>query len=301
MKPFLKWLKRISLGVSGLALVLFLVLWTIFYFWRQQSIDALPGNSRVVETSMGPVEYQVQGDIDNYILLVHGTPGSYRTFGITPLLESGYSVVSPSRPGYFRTPLPVGESPAEQADSFAALLDTLQIDSVAVIGISGGGPSSLQFALRHPEKCSRLILMATPSQRIDRESQNLIQKLFSTEFGRWLSMKIMLTQVEDSDLAYRAEQYVQSTVFPLSETQKGIGNDQRQFNDLPDYPLEQIRTPTLVIHGEEDTRLSEHAENSATRIQNARLLTMEDKGHFDVVFFDVETTFVKAIEFLNEH
>lgn len=32
------------------------------------------------------------------------------------------------------------------------MLDTLNIDKVAVWGISGGGPSSLAFAARHPNK-----------------------------------------------------------------------------------------------------------------------------------------------------
>ena len=37
----------------------------------------------------------------------------------------------------------------EAADLYAALLDELKIDQVIVYGISGGGPSAINFALKH--------------------------------------------------------------------------------------------------------------------------------------------------------
>lgn len=301
MNSFLKWLIRICAGVAGLALLVILVLWLIFYSWRRESIDALPGNSRIVEISDGPVEYRIQGDSDRHILLVHGTPGSYRTFGIDPLLENGYSVISPSRPGYFRTPLSVGASPSEQADAFAALLNTLQVDSVTVISISGGGPSAVQFAIRYPEKCSLLILMASPVKRIPDRPPTFLQRILSTEFGRWINLKMMLSKIEDPVLAQRAETYVQTSVFPFSETREGSRNDFYQMTHLSEFPLDQIDTPTLVIHGTADTRLASHARYAAKRIPDAELLTLEGKGHFDVVFFDVETSYEKAIEFISKN
>lgn len=50
--------------------------------------------------------------------------------------------IIPSRPGYLRTPLSVDRTPKEQAEALAALLDTLKIDKVAVVGGSGGGALS---------------------------------------------------------------------------------------------------------------------------------------------------------------
>ena len=35
----------------------------------------------------------------------------------------------------------------------AALLDELKIEKVLVYGVSGGGPTCLNFALRHPNRC----------------------------------------------------------------------------------------------------------------------------------------------------
>ena len=39
-----------------------------------------------------------------------------------------------------------------QADAVAALLDALSIDAVAAYAISGGGPSAIELAARHPDR-----------------------------------------------------------------------------------------------------------------------------------------------------
>jgi pimeloyl-ACP methyl ester carboxylesterase len=50
-----------------------------------------------------------------------------------------------------------------QADAFVQLLDHLGIDKVVVVGISAGAWSSLQFAVRHPDRCRALVLpLAVP-------------------------------------------------------------------------------------------------------------------------------------------
>ena len=44
------------------------------------------------------------------------------------ILDAGIGVITPSRPGYGRTPLSSGKTSAEAADLLAALLDELKID-----------------------------------------------------------------------------------------------------------------------------------------------------------------------------
>ena len=46
-----------------------------------------------------------------------------------------------------------------QADAHACLLDVLKLGRVAVIGGSAGAPSAMQLCLRHPERCSALVLL----------------------------------------------------------------------------------------------------------------------------------------------
>ena len=67
--------------------------------------------------------------------------------------SAGIGIITFSRPGYGRTPLSSGKTAEETADLLAALLDELSIEKVVIYGISGGGPTTLNFALRHPDRC----------------------------------------------------------------------------------------------------------------------------------------------------
>jgi 2-hydroxy-6-oxonona-2,4-dienedioate hydrolase len=94
------------------------------------------------------------------LLILHGMPGSYRQ--ALPLgedLVDDYFAILPSRPGYGRTPITTGRTGPEQAAAYAALLDALEIETAAVVGISGGGLSAAAFAAQFPERCTSLVLM----------------------------------------------------------------------------------------------------------------------------------------------
>ena len=106
--------------------------------------------SQVIETACGPIEYASVGE--GYpILVVHGAFGGFDQ-GLWAA-ESGdftnYQVISASRLGYLRTPLPPGADLNLQADAFASLLDALGIQRVAVFSVSAGSTSSIRFAARN--------------------------------------------------------------------------------------------------------------------------------------------------------
>ena len=108
--------------------------------------------SKVVATSRGPVEYAEIGH-GPPALYMHGTPGGYDQGYLVLRAEypdegPPFRAIVPSRPGYLRTPIDAGGTFAEQADTIAALLDSLRVARVAVVGISGGGrpPCSLPSA-----------------------------------------------------------------------------------------------------------------------------------------------------------
>jgi 2-hydroxy-6-oxonona-2,4-dienedioate hydrolase len=286
METFLKWLKWVAITSISLILLIILFLFISYKNGIHKITSALPGNSQLIETSKGPVEYLIQGNGNNYVMVLHGTPGSYRTFHVEPLLEHGYAVLSPSRPGYFRTPVTNGKTMKDQADVYAALLDALNIDSVSVIGFSGGGPSAVEFAIRHPEKCSNLILMATMGDKVARKEPSLMDRFMNTEFGAWTMMGMLSTQFSNKEDAEIAKKYVHSTVFPFSSTHVGQKNDMEAFTSMPSAELEQIQSPTLIIHGTEDEAVSfKKGEEMASRIPHATLMAEEGKDHFGVVFF----------------
>lgn len=81
---------------------------------------------------------------------------------LDPLLEH-FHIFSIDNPGEgnrseLKDALIFPESPEELADLYAALLDSLEIDSAVVFGASNGGFIAQSLAYFHPEKVSRLAL-----------------------------------------------------------------------------------------------------------------------------------------------
>ena len=131
---------------------------------------------RVVKTAAGPIEYAEAGH-GAPVLMIHGAGGGYDQglwgFG-DGLGEQDYRVIAPSRFGYLATPLPRDGSPAAQAGAHAALLDTLGVGRVAVMGASAGALSAMQFAIRYPQRTAALVLLvpdtwAPPAERSTEE------------------------------------------------------------------------------------------------------------------------------------
>ena len=111
-----------------------------------------------MRTSRGLIEHATLGDGDEpAVLVIHGTPGGYDQ-GLCVALRAGplsLQVIAPSRPGYLGTALDVGKTPRDQADAYADLLDALSIRKAAIVALSGGGPSAIQLAAHHADRCAR--------------------------------------------------------------------------------------------------------------------------------------------------
>src|SRR5271157_5600559 len=118
--------------------------------WLRELERRLVERSSVQTTALGPLEYSILGE-GAPILVLHGVMGGYDQ-GLA-IAESialpGCRFLAVSRPGYLRTPLDIGQTYEQQADACAAFLESIGVASVAVIGVSGGGPAALQFARKY--------------------------------------------------------------------------------------------------------------------------------------------------------
>lgn len=98
------------------------------------------------------------------LLLLHGGLGQIEMFGpnLTKLAQSR-QVIGVDMQGHGRTPLGAREiSLIEMGNDMAGLLKTLGYDKVDVLGYSMGGGVAFQFAVQHPERVRRLVLVSTP-------------------------------------------------------------------------------------------------------------------------------------------
>jgi pimeloyl-ACP methyl ester carboxylesterase len=128
---------------------------------RQELVLAQGPTTAMIDLDAGRVEYRLDRRGPAWVLLCHG--GHMRAglaLGEELFAELGYSVLVPSRPGYGRTPLRTGRSPAGFADAAAELCQRLGIERlVAVVGVSAGGPTAVTMAARHPRLVERLLLL----------------------------------------------------------------------------------------------------------------------------------------------
>ena len=280
-----KWIKRIAKGGFLLLLVLGSLALAFFLPWRKAIVDHLEEGSTVAATSRGPVEYTTLGE-GRPVLYLHGSPGGfdqvYRTLRILyGDAGPGFRAIIPSRPGYLRTPLSTGKTPAEQADALAALLDVLNVKRAAVIGASDGGPAAVQFALRHPDRCTGLILWSAVTQRIADDPPPLWLRVVPTDFVVWAALEVMdVPRRETDDPVYAAMMHeLMRTVVPYDRRRAGTENDTAQDALIPDWPLQDIRCPTLLIHGTRDRAVPfAQAQAAHARIPGARLMSL-DGGH----------------------
>jgi len=116
-------------------------------------VDVPGARLHVVERGQGPT-----------LLLVHGLAGQlcHFTYGIVDRLAAEYRVVAVDRPGsgYSTRPSDASAALSAQADVMAALIDTLKLGRVVVVGHSLGGALALALAQRHPERVAGLALVA---------------------------------------------------------------------------------------------------------------------------------------------
>jgi len=86
------------------------------------------------------------------------------------------------------TPIESGKSPEEQADLFAATLDTLKIDKTAVFCASSGAPFGYVFAKRHPDRVWALVACDAVSGHYDipETAGPITQAIFLSDIGQGL-------------------------------------------------------------------------------------------------------------------
>lgn len=317
-KPARNWM----LMVLGLIL---LGLGVLTYFYQrdlQQARERIAGGSQIAQTPCGPIEYAVIGD-GPAVLIAHGAGGGFDQglhFG-KPLADRGFRVMAISRFGYLRAPLPADASPAAQADAYACLLDVLGIQRAAMIGASAGAPSSLQFALRHPKRITKLVLLV-PATYVPRPggappvttpagTKFLLDMGLRSDFLFWLPSRFARPTMIRAILATppavleaaspeekeRMRQIVER-IQPISERRLGLLNDAAIIPALPRYELERINAPTLTISFADDLfGTYDAARYTAEQIRGARFLGYPSGGHLWVghneeVFSEV-TTFLK--------
>ena len=180
---------------------------------------------------------------------------------------------------------------ADLADDAAALLEALDITRAHVIGISLGGFTALQFALRHPDVLDRLVLVSTSAGGRTHVSASpeilaLLTPTSDMEIGeraihsysRIMAPSFVAAHPEEMERIAAAARYRPQTAASYMRQLHAV-----LTHDVVDS-LHAITAPTLVIHGDLDPLIPpQNGEYLAQHIPGARLILYRDTGHIPIV------------------
>lgn len=278
--------------------------WLLFRADLAAAKMALESASQIAATACGPIEYRVVGR-GPPVLLVHGAGGGYSQMDefSQRFAAAGFRAIAVSRFGYLRTPLPRDGSPVAQADAHACLLDALDVQHAATIGLSAGAPSAIQFCALHAERCSALVLLvpaiAVPGREVKQTTppsplwQFVFDDVLQSDIVIWSVSRawpelmietVLATPLDVFRNASQSEKQralgVIRDVFPVSLRSDGLGNDAAITTSAPTENLQRIVAPTLAISARDDLYDTDAgAAFIAEHVIDAKLILLSQGGH----------------------
>lgn len=222
-----------------------------------------------------------------------------------PLLAKHFRVIVYDNRGAGRTGAPDKPySIAGMADDLAALLDALNVEKAHVVGYSMGGMVAQEFAVRHPNRLDRLILLATTAKP-DGYVRAVIESFITvrrTNISREGFVRALAPYLYTAALFDDVERYERAVAVSV---QNPYAQQDHAFIRQARAILEHdvsgrvggIKAPTLVVTNSEDILIPRrHGEALAKAIAGAQLRTL-DGAHAGVTEFPLEHCQVFA-EFL---
>jgi pimeloyl-ACP methyl ester carboxylesterase len=276
----------------------------------------------VAQTKAGQIEYTLRGQGPVVLKLTGSMEDCESPGGSAAILGAGFSILTPSRPGYGKTPLSVGRTAPEAADAMVSLMDKLDILKVNVIAESAGGPTALYLAARHPERVRKLILEEAVSKYakdLNPQNYKTVQNFYTSQYWYTCPMLKMMAKVSPRNLA-RVTMKIFGAHDPdeaVKEMSKadidGLCNfylrwkgswNKAASNDLEqrteDSVLDSIKAPTLIVHSREDGSVPfTSAEYSHAHIAGSELWEAPTWSHM-TVGHAADKVDSKVVEFLKK-
>jgi pimeloyl-ACP methyl ester carboxylesterase len=259
------------------------------------------------------------------VVVLHGknfTAATWQTT-IAALTETGYRVIAPDQIGFGKSTKPQHYQYSFQqlAGNTHALLTSLGIDHVTIVGHSTGGMLGVRYALMYPDQVDRLALVdpigledwkakGVPWQSVDA----LYQQDLQTTADRIREYERTTYYADKWEPAY--EQWVQM----LAGLYRGPGRELVAWNSalLSDmiytqpvlYEFGNLKMPVLLVIGDKDTtaigknvappdvraslgNYPKLGKEAASRIPHVRLVEFPDLGHSPQI--QAPETFHKAL------
>src|SRR5262245_23806983 len=207
------------------------------------------------------------------LVLIHGGGSTIQsTYGrVLPELAKRHRVIAVELQAHGHTldidrPL----SFEQDADDVAALLKQLKIEKADIMGFSNGGTTALQIGIRHPELVNKLVLLSAAYKR-----RGMRSGFFEGFQGASLD-KTMPQPLKDAYLKANPDPKGLQVMFDR-DVARMIA-----FKDISDAQIKSIRAPALVMNGDADVVLPEHALELSRALPDAKLAILPG-GHGEYI------------------
>ena len=218
------------------------------------------------EYQMAYMDVQPQNANGKAVMLLHGKNfcGAYWEQTARALSEEGFRVVIPDQVGFGKSSKPdhFHYTFQQLAQNTKAVLDSLNIDNIAVLGHSMGGMVATRFALMYPETVEKLILenpigledwkLKVPYKAVDWWYQNELKKDYAS------IKQYQLESYYDGQWKPAYEEWVNILAgwtlnidYPTIAWNAALTYDMI-FTQPVVYEFEQLKMPTLLIIGLRD-------------------------------------------------
>jgi pimeloyl-ACP methyl ester carboxylesterase len=204
--------------------------------------------------------YEIHGS-GHPLVLIHGGGSTIRTtFGaILPQLAKTHKVIAVEMQTHGHTgDRDAPETFEQDADDVAELLKQLNIPAADIFGFSNGGHTAMEMAIRRPEMVSRLVIASAFYNRSG------VPPWFWDGFaGGTLSNMPQVYQ----------DEYLKITNSPerlLNMFNKDVER-MKVFKDWSKEAISSIKVPSLVVIGDRDLPLPEHAVEMYRLLPQGRL------------------------------
>jgi pimeloyl-ACP methyl ester carboxylesterase len=272
--------------------------------------------TKIIHSKLGQIEYSIIGQGKPIVFVNGGHSNCRETIYQKGLDVNDYCFITPSRPGYGKTPLTeINKTAKGTADLYAALLAELAISKATIVGISAGGLTAIEFAANYPEKTDSLVLMsAVTKDWLSREDkmykggkiifnpkiEKYIWALYRFSFK--LFPKLMTRTMFQEFSTHRPVKYTDGEVKELMNMTLTMRSGSGFVNDLDQridqQTLANVSCETLILHSSNDHSVDiSHAHNANQKIRNSVIKVYKNRwGHllwlgneYDPILRDLKT------------
>ncbi|MFP3991081.1 alpha/beta fold hydrolase [Streptomyces sp. E11-3] len=289
------WVRRTALGLP-LALTGLVLLGAYAYAPAEQRDRQVPYQdvvkSKYVETPVARFHYNQRGKGSPVVLLSPGASWTYAWQHQLETLSRTHTVYVVDLPGHGFTELrddELGWDLGGMTTAIGSFLDAMELPEVALAGNSWSGGWALAYAQRHPERVSRLALLA-PSGLDERDPVmwealklpvvgELLMNLGSGRSSAEASLR--RTLVNDKDLV--TDELVDTAWTPATfeDNRRAVYRLERGLDwSETEAALPETRQPVLLIWGKQDSTLPvSQAKRFAELLPDARVRELDGCGH----------------------